>query len=150
MDIEKLIEQYRQAADKWEKRHPVTATFDLRVQDALRDAATALSTLQAENEKLRAEVESLKKGYCAGCSVPVVEAERLRDLNEAPNLRAELEQVKRCIEIVEKQRDAAIEELEKYMVQDVLDGNEPCGICAKASDTPCEYCDPKWRGQKEG
>ena len=57
-------------------------------------AATALSALQTENEKLRAEVESLKKEHCAGCSVPVVEAERLRDLNEAPNLRAELEQVK--------------------------------------------------------
>ena len=60
MDIKKLIEQYRQAADKWEKRHPVTDTFDLRVQDALRDAATALSTLQAENEKLRAELEQVK------------------------------------------------------------------------------------------
>ena len=60
MDIEKLIERYRQAADKWEKRHPVTDTFDLRVQDALRDAATALSTLQAENEKLRAELEQVK------------------------------------------------------------------------------------------
>ena len=61
MDIEKLIEQYRQAADKWEKRNPVTDTFDLRVQDALRDAATALSTLQAENEKLRAELERMKE-----------------------------------------------------------------------------------------
>lgn len=60
MDIEKLIEQYRQAADKWEKRNPVTDTFDLRVQDALRDAATALSTLQAENEKLRGELESVR------------------------------------------------------------------------------------------
>lgn len=79
------------------------------------DAATALSVLQAENKKLRAE----------------------------------LEQVKRCIEIVENQRDSAIKELENYMVQDVLDGNEPCAICAKASDTPCEYCNPKWRGQKE-
>lgn len=79
------------------------------------DAATALSMLQKENEKLRAE----------------------------------LEQVKRCIEIVEKQRDSAIEELENYMVQDVLDGNEPCEICAKASDTPCECCDPKWSGPKE-
>ena len=59
------------------------------------------------------------------------------------------EQVKRCIEIVENQRDSAIKELENYMVQDVLDGNEPCAICAKASDTPCEYCNPKWRGQKE-
>ena len=57
-------------------------------------AATALSTLQAENEKLRAEVESLKKGYCAGCSIPAVKAEQIRDLTDAPKLRAELEQVK--------------------------------------------------------
>lgn len=61
MDIEKLIDDYQKAADKWEKRHPVTDTFDLRVQDALRNAATALSTLQAENEKLRAELERVKK-----------------------------------------------------------------------------------------
>ena len=61
MDIEKLIEQYMQAADKWGKRHPVTDTFDLRVQDALRDAATALSTLQTENKKLRAELEQVKQ-----------------------------------------------------------------------------------------
>lgn len=60
MDIEKLIDDYRKAADKWEKRHPVTDTFDLRVQDALREAATALSALQAENEKLRAELEQVK------------------------------------------------------------------------------------------
>ena len=61
MDIEKLIDDYQKAADKWEKRHPVTDTFDLRVQDALRNAATALSTLQAENEELRAELERMKK-----------------------------------------------------------------------------------------
>ena len=61
MDYDKLIDDYRKAADKWEKRHPVTDTFDLRVQDALRDAATALSTLQAENEKLRAELEEVKR-----------------------------------------------------------------------------------------
>ena len=74
----------------WERR-----TVE-NLRSAIRKAqATALSALQAENEKLRAEVESLKKEHCAGCSVPVVEAERLRDLNEAPKLRAELEQVKR-------------------------------------------------------
>lgn len=60
-------------------------------------------------------------------------------------LQVELKQAERCIEIIEKQRDSAIEELENYMVQDVLDGNEPCGICAKASNAPCECCDPKWR-----
>ena len=103
-DHEKLIEQLN-GYFEGEKLRRVAAL----------DAATALSTLQEENEKLRAE----------------------------------LEQVKRCIEIVENQRDSAIKELENYMVQDVLDGNEPCAICAKASDTPCEYCNPKWRGQKE-
>lgn len=108
MDIEKLIEQLRTESLYADKA-------SLEIMDLCMDAATALSTLQAENEKLRAE----------------------------------LEQVKRCIEIVENQRDSAIKELENYMVQDVLDGNEPCAICAKASDTPCEYCNPKWRGQKE-
>lgn len=138
MDIEKLIEQYRQAADKWEKRHPITGTFDLRVQDALRDAATALSTLQEENEKLRAELDDLRIQWdMYGGDVGITAVYK------------ELEQAKRCIEIIEKQRDSAIEELENYMVQDVIDGNEPCGICAKASDTPCECCVPKWRGPKK-
>lgn len=63
MDIENLIEQYRQAADKWEKRHPVTDTFDLRVQDVLRDAATALSTLQDENEKLKRALAEMWFAY---------------------------------------------------------------------------------------
>ena len=118
MDIEKLIAGLSKEA------------YGSDAEELLLEAATALCTLQAENsrlraeleyerehanayyeecgqweaenEKLRAEVESLKKEHCAGCSVPVVEAERLRDLNEAPNLRAELEQVKR-------ERDAAVE-----------------------------------------
>lgn len=51
MDIDKLIDEYQKAADKWETRRP-----DFRVQDALRDAAAALSTLQTENEKLRADL----------------------------------------------------------------------------------------------
>ena len=102
MDIEKLIEQYRQAADKWEKRHPVTDTFDLRVQDALRDAATALSTLQAENEKLRAELEQVRRERDAAQSLlaerigvrgaePITTAfglpiDRLRELAQADRL----------------------------------------------------------------
>ena len=50
---------------------------------------------------------------------------------------------------VTTERDAAVEELENYMVQDVVEGNEPCGICAKASNIPCECCDPKWRSIKK-
>ena len=75
MDIEKLIERLNRYFEG----------KDLKRGVAL-DAATALSALQAENKKLRAE----------------------------------LEQVKRCIEIVENQRDqvkrerdAAVEDLHK-------------------------------------
>ena len=140
------------------------------------DAATALSTLQAENEKLRAELERLKNcrheckieclleeynkvvaeleraketGFDDAMNAAVCSANEVIMEKELRACKAELEQVKRCIEIVEKQRDAAIKELENYMVQDVLDGNEPCKICAKASDIPCEYCNPKWCVQKE-
>ena len=124
MDIEKLIERLTQYSQSL-----IAYKLGADFANACMDATTALSTLQIENQALRNAANGFKA--------------------ENEKLRAELEQVKKCIEIIEKQRDSAIEELENYMVQDVLDGNEPCGICAKASDTPCECCDPKWRGQKE-
>lgn len=93
MDIEKLIEGLKKSC--WGKSAHV-------VDDERRKAADALSTLQAENDKLRAEVESLQKEHCAGCSIPAVKAEQIRDLTDAPKLRAELEQVK-------QERDEAVE-----------------------------------------
>lgn len=78
------------------------------------DIFTTLSTLKAENEKLRAE----------------------------------LEQVKRCLEIVEHQREAAIDDMTALMA------GQCCDLCA------VEYCNDrgktemctafKWRGTKEG
>lgn len=145
----------------------------LPTTEELLTAEKALYALQAENEKLRTELEkeaaARKKQADILCELRGQKYEQMsvidRLRSELNDLRAqwdmyggdvgitatfsELEQVKRCIEIVENQRDSAIKELENYMVQDVLDGNEPCAICAKASDTPCEYCNPKWRGQKE-
>ena len=119
MDIEKLIEQYRQAADKWEKRNPVTDTFDLRVQDALRDAATALSTLQAENENLRVEAEGMRSNW-------------YKSVEEIKKLRAELENYRKghCSEggcAAEKDRDAVLAELEQVkrerdaLIEDFVD-----------------------------
>lgn len=105
MDVDKLIKRLRT-----ESLYTDKAT--LEIMDLCMEAAASLSTLQIENEKLKAT----------------------------------LEQMKQCIEIVETQRDAAIKELENYMVQDALDGNKPCEICSKVSDTLCEYCNPKWRG----
>ena len=55
MDIEKLIERLGENTDCWTDK--VHGYADLRL-----DAATALSTLRAENEKLRAELEKRLRG----------------------------------------------------------------------------------------
>ena len=58
MDSEKLIEQLRKSADF--EDYPIVASFAAIIEKKyLRDAATALSALQAENEKLRAELEQV-------------------------------------------------------------------------------------------
>ena len=54
MDIEKLIERLRT-----ESLYADKASLD--IMDLCMDAATALSTLQAENEKLRAELEKVMR-----------------------------------------------------------------------------------------
>ena len=76
MDIEKLIEQLKRNTDCWTDK--VHGYADLRLA-----AATALSTLQAENEKLRAELDEKEKYY-----------DQMIDALAATD-SAELEQVKR-------------------------------------------------------
>ena len=93
MDIEKLIVSLR--SPSWQ---------DLEDPDAplLEDAAHALSTLQAENERLKNKLSEL-------AHFPFDEpgiGERTRLMAENAELRAELEQVKR-------ERDAAVEDLHK-------------------------------------
>ena len=56
MDYEKLIEQMKWWAEECDRTN-----FGCQAKKTLRDAATALSTLQAENEKLRAELEQVKR-----------------------------------------------------------------------------------------
>ena len=54
MDIEKLIERLRTESLYADKA-------SLEIMDLCMEAATALSALQAENEKLRAELEQVKR-----------------------------------------------------------------------------------------
>ena len=113
MDIEKLIERLRDKGCE-DCPHRDTCRDDDTAECVIRlNAATALSTIQDENEKLRAE----------------------------------LEQVKRCIEIVEHQRDAAIYDMTALMAA------QCCDLCA------VEYCNDrgktemctafKWRGPEK-
>lgn len=130
MDIETLLKELRRA-----ERYCLNDYSRMAG-----DAVIALSTLQAENEKLRAEVESFKKGHCAGCSIPAVKAEQIRDLTDAPKLRAELEQVK-------AERDAAVKDLNEFLAMDELCPIQ-CEWC-KWKDTFCDGKTPEWRGIKE-
>ena len=71
MEIEKLIEQLQKSADF--EDYPVVAEFAAIIEKKyLREAATALEQLQAENDRLRRErddaIRQLKFfAPCAGC-----------------------------------------------------------------------------------
>ena len=101
MDIEKLIEDLKKTC--WGASAHV-------VDGERRKAATALSTLQAENAQLRGKLDNYRKGHCTegGCA-----AEKDRDA-----VLAELEQVKR-------ERDAAVSWAQKYT--ESID--RPCVAC---------------------
>ena len=60
MDIEKLIERLNQYSQSL-----IAYKLGADFADACMDAATALSTLQAEKEKLRAELEQVKSERAA-------------------------------------------------------------------------------------
>ena len=61
MDIEKLIERLRTESLYADKA-------SLEIMDLCMEAATVLSTLQAENEKLRAELEQVRRERDAAVS----------------------------------------------------------------------------------
>ena len=96
MDIEELIEQLRTESLYADKA-------SLEIMDLCMDAATALSTLQAENEKLREKIEDARlEGYVKGLG----------------EMSAELEQVI-------SERDAAVSWAQKYT--ESID--RPCVAC---------------------
>ena len=100
MDSEKLIEQLRKSADF--EDYPIVASFAAIIEKKyLREAATALSTLQAENKRLNKIVCSIPTTPDSGRTVSQYDKEMsmcayLDDLEaENEKLRAELERVKK-------------------------------------------------------
>ena len=137
MDIEKLIERLLAYAEKCDQ-------LENGMGDDIADAATALSTLQAENKRLKSLLGESGQDLW---SKENQRADRLEAENK--KLRAELEQVKR-------ERDVAIEQLHGH-----------CPACAhytpNHNEGPCQFCcfeiargtnveindNWKWRGPKE-
>lgn len=134
MEIENLINNLNRAADDWEEKHPVTYTGNLRVQDALRDAASALSALQAENEKLRSDVIRFNDILASYQNVLV------------PELRAELEKVK-------AERDYSVNSWKGFCAKCEWNGKQY--LSDGKMDDRCKTCREngkinwEWRGQKE-
>lgn len=173
MEIEKQIERYRNLANRWENGEQLLLDGAMRIQDELRDAATVLSTLQAENERLRAAADNWKKKYVdangkwieaenkwAGLDKAVrngsvyrpmqeelnlthEENQSLKDVNE--KLRAELERVKAERDTaVEDMLDAAITPC-SYCAGNPING----GICDMDNETHEMYSCWKWRGKED-
>ena len=150
MDIEKLIERLRTDSLYADK-----AT--LEIMDLCMEAADAISTLQAENEKLRTELEkeaaARKKQADILCEL---RGQKYEQMSVIDRLRSELNDLRAQwdmyggdvgitatfseLEKVKRERDAAVDCI--YKIEDALDrGND--------NDWAREHIS-EWESQKEG
>lgn len=122
MDIEKLIRRLRNDADAYRNGETLGRAFADQ-EDVLDNAATALSTLQSENEKLRETVDK----YATAARVIALHLKPFCDeslpydemiADAARKASDELEQVRR-------DRDAAVSWAQKYT--ESID--RPCVAC---------------------
>lgn len=141
MDIEKLIEHLKTCARLGDS--PIMDGFAVIADKRkLEEAATALSTLQAENEKLRETVDK----YATAARVIALHLKPFCDeslpydemiADAARKASDELEQVKR-------ERDAAVKDLNEFLSMDELCPIQ-CEWC-KWNGTYCDGKTPEWRG----
>lgn len=165
MDIEKLIRRLRNDADAYRNGKTLGRAFADQ-EDVLDNAVTALSTLQAENEKLRAELEQIPSciyykqgGLCRyGGDDPAnvcVLGPCDHDVS-VQDVLTELEQVK-------AERDAIEQDFRDFTKQWwEEDSGFPCRWCKFENAGSCEWkvkCQSEekicagrafeWRGKKE-
>lgn len=148
MDYEKLIERLKHDYHGY-------STVENNPEETFHDMVeclTALSTLQAENEQLRAELEQAGaeiarlKHYedkCHDCPIVCAKTEIIKAHEELEAIQAELEQVK-------WEKDAAVNDLQCI---------KSCAVCKHCDSlqTPipeiCKKCSHgenwDWRGPKE-
>ena len=140
MDIEKLIEQLR-------NNNVDNNCHDCALGYYAFEAADALSTLQAENEKLRAELEQVKKtGFNDAMNAAVCSANEVIMEKELRACKEELKQVKR-------ERDEAIKTIFQWVGCPECkwwdSADEWCEKYDREADS-CGGCEsPEWRGQTE-
>ena len=141
MDYDKLIERLGENTDCWTDK--VHGYADLRLE-----AATALSTLQAENAQLRADLEYEQEHANAY-------------YEECGQWEAENAQLKAKLEAFRRERDSIEQDFRAFTKQWwEQDSGFPCRWCKSENSGGCEWkakhpgeiCAGRafeWRGQKE-
>lgn len=120
MDIEKLIERLRTESLYADKA-------SLEIMDLCMEAATALSTLQAENEKLRDELEYEKEHANAY-------------YEECGQWEAENTQLKEKLEALKQDRDSIEQDFRAFAKQWwEEDSGFPCRWCKFENSGECEW-----------
>ena len=141
MDIEKLIERLRTESLYADKA-------SLEIMDLCMEAATALSTLQAENESLK---EKLYDGDGVNLVDYWMQQAKIEE-NGHRNCQAENEKLWAELEQVKRERDAAIKDIWVPKWISCKNG-ENCSFVSAVTGMPdCAGCDNwEWRdSQKEG
>ena len=171
MDIEKLIEDLHGILKQYGEKipygelvgapWPYSRAGDLVWPDPepyfIEQAATALSTLQAENEEMQKKLNEFseflchmtggmlsKTNYTAQAMISAAEDYQQRVCNNYCDLRADLARVT-------AERDAAIEDLEEIMFK----GGHNIDTCHFCTNGQCygrggtQVCNPVWRGPQE-
>ena len=163
MEIEKLIEQLQKSADF--EDYPVVASFAAIIEKKyLREAATALEQLQAENGRLGAELEKEEAARKKQADILYeLRGQKYEQTTAIDQLRAENDRFRR-------ERDAAVEDL-NAIIGDIEEIRRGYGVDNGDADSAfadlCEnYCankshrcyveaekyrcnNFKWRGPKE-
>ena len=144
MEIEKLIEQLQKSADF--EDYPVVASFAAIIEKKyLREAATALERIQAENDRLGAELEKEEAARKKQADILYeLRGQKYESTTAIDRMRAENDRLKR-------ERDAAVGDLETIMAY----GTGNLNTCIFCKNAQCyarggtKPCLPKWRGTEE-
>lgn len=124
MDYKEQIEQAKHAAEKWREKHRIVGVGEFRVDCMVDDLTRSITDLLARAEASEARVKKLAEA---------------------------IEREQRRAEKAEKERDAAVSDLETVMAYGGgnLDTCQFCknGQCYVRGGT--KLCLPKWRGKKE-
>ena len=164
MEIEKLIEQLQKSADF--EDYPVVASFAAIIEKKyLREAATALEQLQAENDRLQAELEKAEAVRKKQADILYeLRGQKYEQTTAIDQLRAENDRLRRERDAAVKDISDLIDEVEEIRRGYGIDDSDADKALADMCGNYCEnegdgcyiegekyHCENfKWRGpQKE-